>query len=245
MVQEEVARVPRPDVVFQLDDRQQSYVIGLFPDDLFVKILYDPEAYKLARGSSFWGPQLQVSKFSDFLRRFTSVSLSPFREFIAQSMVEIVASGGQLQMKGTGGTYLGSASLSEDAVWGLVSLATEQEEAEAVKMMEAWATMAKPKTSRASRTETCFTVLGDSVDSLKLPRQAKEVWRILKESGATSIPESTVESLMVRHGERLKTKQPPMRIFKYYEKPLIEAGCLTTEAVTSAVEESDEAPSDS
>jgi hypothetical protein len=59
-----------------------------------------------------------------------------------------------------------------------------------------------------------------------LPRQAKVILDILNESGREQLTEASIEVLLVENEERLKTKQPAMRVWGFYRHRFIEEGHL-------------------
>jgi len=75
-----------------------------------------------------------------------------------------------------------------------------------------------------ARRKNCGTryIFSKYDDKVKLPKQAKIIW---KDCESKSLVEEQLEA-RVRNNHNLKTKQDPMRIFKYYKNLLIENTAL-------------------
>lgn len=68
------------------------------------------------------------------------------------------------------------------------------------------------------------SVLIEAYDSL--PRQAKVILDVLNETGRENFTEASIEVVLSDKADLLKTKQPPMKIFMYYRKRLVDDGHL-------------------
>lgn len=93
--------------------------------------------------------------------------------------------------------------------------------------------MAKARASRGSRSGNDIVkfikVPGEG--DKKLAPQAAAIVNILAANDAEGKPSMTRDSLVAVMEGVVETKQPMVRIFGYYEKPLIEAGYIEVEKV--------------
>lgn len=67
------------------------------------------------------------------------------------------------------------------------------------------------------------------IEESTVPPQAKVILRALCETRKRSLTEGEVFEVCGTLAERLKTKQDPILIFRYYRKRLVEDGWLTVE----------------
>jgi hemoglobin-like flavoprotein len=73
----------------------------------------------------------------------------------------------------------------------------------------------------------CFQGEPDLIESYNsLPNQAKVILQILSESKLTTYTEISINDLLVKNAERLKTKQTPFLVFSFYRSRYLREGYL-------------------
>src|SRR5574343_1002075 len=157
------------------------------------------------------------------------------RSWLDEKMMEHLRAGGRFEAPDDKGNPVTTYEFATEAE--LSVMAQKGELAKATRTSLSTLGSKAKKSSDATYTIHPTTPQMDEVVS-KMPRQARVLVAALRVSGSSHLTIESVQLAVEKVKDELKTKQDPMRIFKFYIKAFVAAGVLT-EDVGSAEETGD------